>query len=223
MDYPRLYARFIEDRRARPEPERSTSDRHHVVPRCLGGTDEADNLIRLSYSDHLFAHVLLARIHGGPLAVAAVRMSGMKKYNGGRASRLRYAHIRSRARQAMLGNTHCVGRRDTPETLKKRSVSITASRARPETRLRHEEGLARPEVREKLSAASRRAWESEVNRTAHSDRLRKLWQDPAYREKQTERMRGQRHALGHKQSEEACRRKSEASKAAWARRKGEAQ
>ena len=34
---------------------------HHIVPKCLGGTDDKDNLIKLSWEDHWIAHQLLAQ------------------------------------------------------------------------------------------------------------------------------------------------------------------
>lgn len=34
---------------------------HHILPRAMGGIDEADNLVDLSYGDHLLAHYLLSR------------------------------------------------------------------------------------------------------------------------------------------------------------------
>jgi hypothetical protein len=113
MDYGRVYEQFIEDRRNKPVPVKG--EQHHILPRCLGGGDEPENIIRLSYADHLFAHVLLARIHGGVLVQSAVRMSGMRKYNGGRRSRERYAHLRAKLREEMLGNTRGRGLVHTEE------------------------------------------------------------------------------------------------------------
>jgi hypothetical protein len=100
-DYSRIYAEFIADRRGR-EDGLGTFDRHHVVPRCLGGGNEPGNLIKLSWGDHLFAHILLAKMHGGLLAVSANRMAGMAKYRGKR-SRERYAHLRAGHRAAVSG------------------------------------------------------------------------------------------------------------------------
>jgi hypothetical protein len=33
---------------------------HHIIPRCLGGTDDPSNLIELTYDEHVEAHRLLA-------------------------------------------------------------------------------------------------------------------------------------------------------------------
>lgn len=68
MDYSRIYSEFIADRK-RLAPE-GYFERHHIMPRSLGGSDERSNLIDLSPEDHFFAHLLLAKIHGGKMASA---------------------------------------------------------------------------------------------------------------------------------------------------------
>jgi len=79
MDYQRIYDRLIEN--ARQNAPQGYSEKHHIVPRCLGGGDEPENLIRLSARQHLIAHLLLAKIHGGRLIHAAWMMTTMKRYN----------------------------------------------------------------------------------------------------------------------------------------------
>lgn len=65
MDYQRIYRDFIVDRKARPPI--GYSERHHILPRCMGGGDDPSNLINLSAEDHIFAHLLLAKAYGGVL------------------------------------------------------------------------------------------------------------------------------------------------------------
>lgn len=36
-------------------------ERHHIVPRCMGGTDDIDNLVDLFAKEHFIAHKLLAQ------------------------------------------------------------------------------------------------------------------------------------------------------------------
>ena len=38
---------------------------HHVIPKSLNGTDEPDNLVKLTYREHFIIHYILAKIHGG--------------------------------------------------------------------------------------------------------------------------------------------------------------
>lgn len=65
MDYPRIYGEFIADRLTKQPCKPTYFEKHHIVPRSLGGGDDAANLIRLTPEDHYFAHLLLAQIHGG--------------------------------------------------------------------------------------------------------------------------------------------------------------
>lgn len=73
MDYARLYARFIEDRKQKQPTAPAYFERHHILPRSMGGGDEAANIVRLTAEDHIFAHLLLARWHGTRDAWAAVK------------------------------------------------------------------------------------------------------------------------------------------------------
>lgn len=38
---------------------------HHILPRSLGGADEPDNLVRLTYREHFLVHWLLTRMLSG--------------------------------------------------------------------------------------------------------------------------------------------------------------
>lgn len=38
-------------------------EKHHIIPKCLGGTDEKDNLVFLSGRAHFMAHYLLSKIY----------------------------------------------------------------------------------------------------------------------------------------------------------------
>jgi hypothetical protein len=53
---------------------------HHIVPRSLGGSDDADNLIRLTARQHYIAHWMLARALGGSASRAFFMMSNFGKY-----------------------------------------------------------------------------------------------------------------------------------------------
>jgi hypothetical protein len=36
---------------------------HHIIPRCIGGTDDKDNLVKLTPEEHYVAHQLLVKIY----------------------------------------------------------------------------------------------------------------------------------------------------------------
>ncbi len=40
-------------------------ERHHIIPRCLGGPDTADNIVSLTAREHFICHWLLTKIYTG--------------------------------------------------------------------------------------------------------------------------------------------------------------
>lgn len=104
MDYHRIYREFIADRKSKPKPDCYT-ERHHIVPRSLGGGNDAKNLIDLTAEDHLFAHVLLARVYGGTMwtpVLAAFGQWARDRLPTAREIRLQ-ALARRKSREAMQG------------------------------------------------------------------------------------------------------------------------
>jgi hypothetical protein len=68
MNYNKIYLRFIEDRKRKESLAlKGYFEKHHILPKALGGLNSKENLIYLTASDHLFAHKLLALIHGGSM------------------------------------------------------------------------------------------------------------------------------------------------------------
>lgn len=99
MDYKRIYAAFIKDRRAKETALTGYVERHHILPRSMGGGDEPDNLIRLTPEDHYFAHLLLAYGHGGKNWVAVHAMCHLSNKHSAShrsklAARMQFGHVR---------------------------------------------------------------------------------------------------------------------------------
>lgn len=61
MDYHRIYREFIADRKARETELVGYTEKHHIIPRGHGGTDDPANLIDLTPEDHFFAHLCWAK------------------------------------------------------------------------------------------------------------------------------------------------------------------
>lgn len=62
MNYKAVYDRLMSRARERGRPD-GYCERHHVVPKCLGGTNQEDNLVFLTAKEHFMAHKLLVRMH----------------------------------------------------------------------------------------------------------------------------------------------------------------
>lgn len=51
------------------------TERHHIIPKCLGGTDEPHNIVKLLPGEHYLAHQLLVKMYPNePKLVYAARM-----------------------------------------------------------------------------------------------------------------------------------------------------
>src|SRR5215217_7609952 len=81
MDYAKHYGRLIE--RARDRILERYTERHHVIPRCLGGSDRRENLVDLTPEEHFLAHQILVKLHPGNLkliyAAHAMLMAGKRR------------------------------------------------------------------------------------------------------------------------------------------------
>lgn len=68
MNYKRIHDSIIE--KAKNRIIKGYKERHHIIPRCLGGTDEQENLVDLTAREHFVVHKLLSKMYGGKLKYA---------------------------------------------------------------------------------------------------------------------------------------------------------
>lgn len=61
MNYQRIHDQIIE--RAKSRQLEGYKERHHVIPRCVGGTDAKENLVDLTAREHFIIHKLLCEIY----------------------------------------------------------------------------------------------------------------------------------------------------------------
>ena len=98
MNYLKHYNALIE--RAKNRIIEEYTEKHHIVPRCLGGSDDITNLVNLTPEEHYLAHQLLVKIYPnhGQLAHAANMMCVNRPNNK------LYGWIRRRISQNMKDN-----------------------------------------------------------------------------------------------------------------------
>lgn len=79
MDYQKVYTQLISHRKDNPLEKSKDlyTELHHILPRCLGGTDDEVNLVRLTAREHFIAHRLLAKMYPSviDLRFAALKMA----------------------------------------------------------------------------------------------------------------------------------------------------
>ena len=61
MDYVKIYNSLVD--RAKIRNFEGFTEEHHIIPRCVGGSNNKDNLVRLTPEEHYLAHQLLIRIY----------------------------------------------------------------------------------------------------------------------------------------------------------------
>lgn len=61
MDYLKHYTSLIDNYGVVSKPSVGYYERHHILPKCLGGKDDYENLVYLTARQHLLAHWLLMK------------------------------------------------------------------------------------------------------------------------------------------------------------------
>jgi hypothetical protein len=104
MNYQAIYNQLIE--RARNRTLDQYSERHHVVPSCMQGSDDATNIVRLTPEEHFVAHQLLVKIYPDSfgLVLAALRMADGTKYV--KRTNKQFGWLKRRRSEMMSGDNH---------------------------------------------------------------------------------------------------------------------
>jgi len=87
MNYKKHYERLIEKAKLSKRVKGDTYyEKHHILPKCLGGTNKKDNLVLLTAKEHFIAHLLLVEIYEGinkaKLSFALFQMCRKNKLHG---------------------------------------------------------------------------------------------------------------------------------------------
>jgi len=63
MNYKTIYENLIKTRSNQTLLKEEYYENHHILPKCLGGSDDPQNLIKLTAREHFLAHHLLTKIY----------------------------------------------------------------------------------------------------------------------------------------------------------------
>jgi hypothetical protein len=76
MNYQRIYDNLILYRQKNPAT--GYTEKHHILMRSMGGSDDPSNLVVLTGREHWIAHLLLYKIHKNKQTVHACHMMAMR-------------------------------------------------------------------------------------------------------------------------------------------------
>jgi hypothetical protein len=182
MDYLKVYRAIVERGQVREPDSEGYYEVHHIIPRCMGGGDERENLTTLTAREHFIAHWLLARVYPDHQGIG---FSFWAMCNQKGATGKRDYKVSSR--------TYAEAKEKYSSENSKRQKKMWQD---PEYRERQsriqKEIFNRPEYRERSSARERERYEDPEYREKqliHSVREKERWQDPEHRKTRIERMK----------------------------------
>lgn len=77
--YTTWYNRIISNAKSRDLDKSIYFEKHHIIPRSLGGTNDPDNIVKLTAKEHFICHLLLTKMTTGKakrsMACAAMSMT----------------------------------------------------------------------------------------------------------------------------------------------------
>jgi len=72
MNYEKIYNTLVS--RGQSRILEGYSEKHHIVPKCLGGTDDASNLVSLTPEEHYLCHLLLVKLYPNNIRLVKAAM-----------------------------------------------------------------------------------------------------------------------------------------------------
>ncbi len=63
MNYQNIYNNIINNAKNRKNVNNQYFEIHHIIPRCIGGTNSNENLVQLTLREHFICHELLVKIY----------------------------------------------------------------------------------------------------------------------------------------------------------------
>ncbi len=100
MNYQATYDRIIYSAKLRIPGSSVHYDKHHIIPKSMGGSDDPANLVNLTDREHFVVHTLLWKIHRNRSMTSALWiMSQNKRYHYKEMNSNRYAELREEFRR----------------------------------------------------------------------------------------------------------------------------
>lgn len=161
MNYERIYNQIVD--RAKTRQLEGYKERHHIIPRCMGGTDDTDNLVDLTAREHYIVHLLLSNIYpdNRKLIFACwMLMNAANKYQerNYKVSSRMYEHLK--LLKSKIGHSDQtkqklrvanLGKKRTPESIKKGTATRKKrypANPKPYIRKTDDPNYKRPEISE---------------------------------------------------------------------------
>ena len=173
MNYLKHYDLLIKKAQNRPIPD-GYVEKHHILPKSMGGSDEKENLVYLTAREHFIAHFLLAK-HYGENQWYPVMMfkQGLNAHRNGTKINS-YLYEASKKNHKKIHSEFMKEYSNRPENIKRSKKS--SFKVKKEKRLQQIEKLKEryknPEERKKISEKTKKAMQNPEIRKKISEKAK---------------------------------------------------
>jgi hypothetical protein len=181
MNYQKIYNQIIE--RAKNRVLEDYKEKHHIVPKCLGGSNEKENLVELTAREHFLCHILLCEIYPNEtkLKYALYLMNiGKQKHKDAdyRITSRIYERLKKEHSLLMIGNQTRKGIKCSDET--KRKIGEKNKHNKPEGFGKKHDGYG---------DIIKETWKVEGRKENQSEKMKQSWSNKNRKENQSEKMK----------------------------------
>jgi hypothetical protein len=173
MNYQALYDAIVSNAKSQirtKKEQKFAYEEHHILPKCLGGTNYKINRVLLTYREHFICHKLLTKIHKNNILLWAALISLSK---GGKITRSRDYQaskiIKNKKQSELIKNQW--NNKKFRKIMKNKDMSFM-----------------KDEYYKKIKAASMKLYtDSEQGKKQKSEMMKKVWLKPGYAEKRNKK------------------------------------
>lgn len=173
MNYTEIHDQIINKRKVEFLKENEYGEKHHIVPKCLGGSNSKENIVKLTAREHFIVHMLLVRMYPVGSMERNKMLTALKRMRYGNKEQLKVKNL------ARLYEYH---RREFSEMMSKR---LKGSKHTEE----HCRNIS-------ISKTGKKRSDIETYRQTSLE----LWQDEDYKKKQKEARIGRKLSSEHKKN-----------------------
>jgi hypothetical protein len=153
-----------------------TYEKHHIIPKSMGGSDKKSNIAILTPREHALAHLLLVKfLTGKHKAQMVFALKTMISYRNKHRDQLTTRQYEALRKSFQIES-------QTPEYSSWRS-EITKAQWTPERRAQ----VAEKTRQQWVTGPKRESFGSEQYKLKKSQQMKERWQDPEYQQEQSQR------------------------------------
>tara|TARA_R110002167_G_scaffold309327_1_gene514156 strand:+ start:78 stop:770 length:693 start_codon:yes stop_codon:yes gene_type:complete len=161
MNYQNIYESLITKRQK--NPAKGYTERHHILPKSLGGSDDPTNLVVLSGREHWVAHLLLHKIHNLDKTLFACHMMAMRCEERG-IPFIKYSRMYERIRVECAKRTHLYTSKSGESNSQYGTMWISNIELQENKKISNEESLPKGWVR------GRNKWKDTIKNNINKER-----------------------------------------------------